>query len=196
MSDSEDDDAETLARFAPFAGFARIARRHFDQMNTLVQSLPPEPSPTDEAPDAHLIWGHETHEMRELVDEHAAITIIFACTAAELYINDAAARLLGDTYFEKHIDRIDIVSKWVLVPRIVCGHQIDRGGEACNLLRAVVSLRNELMHPKSGAFTEEKYEKSTTARLQDAATKAVKLLAALLKESKAFDRQDLGTVHL
>jgi len=200
-SGDEATEPETLFRFAPFAGFARIARRHLSQMQELVNSLPPEPPPShgDEDPpddDAHLIWFHETQKTRELIDEHAAVTVIFACAAVELYINDAAGRLLGDNYFEKHIDRVDLLSKWVLVPRLACGHQIDRNAQAYNLLRLTISLRNDLMHPKAKALTTEQYEKSTMKRMQEAAANAVKMLAALLQETRKFDRQGLGEVHL
>ncbi len=191
---------DAMFRFAPFAGFAAIARRHFEQMQTLATSLPPEPnSICDEqgsaGTDDHLIWDYETRETRELLDEHAAIVVVFSCAAAELYINDAAARLLGDTYFETHIDRLDLISKWVLVPRLVNGYELDRGAAAYNFLRLTVALRNQLMHPKSGTTTQQ-YWKSAPGRLQEAAGNALKMLSELLRETHKFDRHELGEAHL
>jgi hypothetical protein len=110
------------------------------------------------------VWDHEAAKIREQADEHATITIVFACAACELYINDAAARLLGDTYVQRHVDRLDLVSKWVLVPRLICGHEIDRGGRAYDLLRLLVSARNELMHPKSEPFSWDKFDREAENR--------------------------------
>lgn len=149
--------SEASSRLAPFAGFADIARSNCRQMKALVAQLPPEPPRGgDEAwPDeAHLIWNHETSPIFHSIDEHAAIAIIFACAATELYINDAGARLLGDTYFRVHVERIDLLSKWVLVPRLASNHQMDRGGRAYELLHGVIGLRNDLMHPKSRPLTD------------------------------------------
>src|SRR5258705_6292859 len=108
MSIDETSGSETMFRFSPFAGFARIARRHLEQMQTLAKSLPPEPEPTWDGDEPirsedNLVWNYETQEAREFIDEHAMISVIFACAAAELYINDATGRLLGDTYFDVHI---------------------------------------------------------------------------------------------
>jgi len=105
--DNNELDTQSLARVSTFGRFHNVARRHLSQMGEIIALIPPEPSHPryDEGPerDAWDLWDHEAWGLREQADEHATIATIFACAACELYINDAAARLLGDTYFLKHM---------------------------------------------------------------------------------------------
>ncbi|HEY1810989.1 MAG TPA: hypothetical protein VGG74_01445 [Kofleriaceae bacterium] len=107
------------ARVVEFSAFASIARKHAEAIAT---------------DDGAAL-------------EHAAIAIVFGHAAVELYINDAGARLLGDKFFEKYLDRADIVAKWAVVSRMA-GARVDPGGEAMALLGKLKKARNDLMHPK------------------------------------------------
>lgn len=112
-------DEASGARLVEFSSFASIARRHAQAID------------------------QDANGARE----HAAIAIVFGYAAVELYINDAGARLLGDKFFERYLDRSDIMAKWALVSRMA-GARVDPGGEALNLLDKLRKARNALMHPK------------------------------------------------
>jgi hypothetical protein len=112
-------DESSGARLVQFSSFASIARRQADAMAT-------DP---------------------KAAREHAAIAIVFGHAAAELYINDAGARLPGDNYFKEYLDRVDIMAKWSIVSRMA-GHRIDPGGAAMDSLDKLRKARNDLMHPK------------------------------------------------
>lgn len=168
-------------------------------MNEVIATFPREPSVDrdEEGPNraAWDLFDHELAKIKEQADEHATIAIVFACAACELSINDAAARLLGDTYFAKHIDRLDLVSKWIIVPRLINGHRIDRGGRAHELLKRLVSARNDLMHPKSVPFSinQSRHQAKPPPRSRfELAADAINTLDVLADEAENFDHQLQG----
>ncbi|WP_141656871.1 hypothetical protein [Marinomonas fungiae] len=96
--------------------------------------------------------SHDQFEIGEystLAYQHAIKAIVFASMCVESGINDYAGIQLGDKYCEKHIYSMDVVSKWVLVPKLVCGNEIDKSGAAYKALKQLVQSRNRLVHNKS-----------------------------------------------
>jgi hypothetical protein len=71
---------------------------------------------------------------------------------AEAAVFDLAAIHLGDSYAEQHLDKLDLVSKWIVVPQLICGKSIRLNGPAANSLRAMVKARNFLVHHRSLPF--------------------------------------------
>ncbi len=78
--------------------------------------------------------------------------LIYVSLFIEGFIYDYAARNLGDKYSKEHIDRIDVVSKWIIVPKLVSGKEIDRSRHSFEILQKIIKLRNEVIHFKSKAF--------------------------------------------
>jgi hypothetical protein len=101
------------------------------------------------------------HERR--LCEAGIQTIVFSAMCAEAAIFDLAAIHLGDAYAEQHIDRLDLISKWVVVPQLICGRTLRLNGTAINSLRATVKARNVLAHPKSLPFDPDP---ATTANVR------------------------------
>ena len=189
-------------RVSTFGRFHEVARRHLRLMNEELAKLPPEPpfaGPDDDGPirRAWEVWSYETAPIEMLADEHATITIVFACAACELYINDAGARLLGDTYYKKYLERFDLKAKWVLVPRLVAGIEVDLGSRAFQLLAHVIEARNDLMHPKSSSvasFEElvKRHETPSKRTRIEFAPDAIEALDRLGVESEKFDPKQQG----
>lgn len=99
-------------------------------------------------------WKKEQDELirSDLEDMHfeAGIkTILFSALSVEAAINDYAAWQLGDSYFDKHLSSLDVLSKWVVIPKLVCGKSIDKSGPAYSSLKKLITSRNELAHNKS-----------------------------------------------
>jgi hypothetical protein len=61
---------------------------------------------------------------------------------------DVSGRL-GDKYFDSHLSNLDVVSKWVVIPRLVCSNSIDKSGPAFSSLKKLIKSRNKLVHNKS-----------------------------------------------
>ncbi len=60
--------------------------------------------------------------LAQVADHSAVSTIVFAgmCLEAEAY--DYAAIHLTDAYTTAHLDKLDLISKWVLIPKLITGH--------------------------------------------------------------------------
>lgn len=80
---------------------------------------------------------------------HAIKSIVFSSMCVESAINNYAGTHLGDSYTEKHLASLDVVSKWVVIPKLVCGKSIDKSGPAYNSLKKLVKSRNQLVHNRS-----------------------------------------------
>ncbi|ETI57857.1 hypothetical protein [Marinomonas profundimaris] len=94
----------------------------------------------------------EKSEFSSLEYRHSVKAIVFASMCVEAGINDYAGIQLGDSYCDKHIYSLDVISKWVVVPKLVCGREIDKSGPAFKALQQLVKFRNKLVHSKSRDF--------------------------------------------
>lgn len=77
------------------------------------------------------------------------ITAVFSALCLEALINDYCIINKSLSYFNNHIDKLDPASKWLLIPKIIIGKEIPTDGQAYELLKALYSYRNSLVHPKS-----------------------------------------------
>ncbi len=94
------------------------------------------------------------HEVEKLVlsrkaTEHGIKAIVFSSMCVESAINNYAGTQLGDKYAQQHLDKLNVQSKWVVIPKLVCGRSIDKSGPAFNALGKLIKARNELVHNKS-----------------------------------------------
>jgi hypothetical protein len=137
-----------------------------------------------EATDMSTLNREETYDLENRIHELAIKAIIFSAMCVEAAINDYAGRQLGDKYYQQHLANLDIISKWVIIPRLVCGKSIDKSGAAFNSLKALVSARNKLVHNKS-----QEVDLSNPQALMDKQE----------KENKDFERDfysSLNTLYL
>jgi hypothetical protein len=77
------------------------------------------------------------------------IVIVFAAMCLEALIYDYGARNTSDNYFNRYLDRLSPVAKWIVVPQIIIGDSIDRDGQAFELLQKLFRNRNNLVHSQS-----------------------------------------------
>ncbi|HHC7102354.1 TPA: hypothetical protein ACN341_004464 [Vibrio parahaemolyticus] len=91
----------------------------------------------------------EMHRRSSQTTKHAIQTIVFSAMCVEAAINDYAGTHLGDKYFETHLSSLDVVSKWVVIPKLVCGNELDKSSAAFGSLKALIRTRNQLVHSKS-----------------------------------------------
>ena len=91
----------------------------------------------------------ERYKLEKEVNNFALKAIVFAAMSVESAINDYAGKHLGDKYYQQHLASLDLISKWIIIPRLVCERSIDKSGAAYNSLKTLVSARNKLVHNKS-----------------------------------------------
>jgi hypothetical protein len=85
----------------------------------------------------------------DAIGEFALVVIVFSAFTLEAYINHYGISRLSKNYFTKYLDKLDLVAKWLVVPRIVTGQELDPGSRAMQDLSWLVCLRNRLAHFKS-----------------------------------------------
>ena len=79
----------------------------------------------------------------------ALIVLVFCAFTLEAYINDYAINRLSKGYLKNYLDKLELVAKWVVIPRLVNGKQLDPGSRPLQHLAWLVELRNKLAHYKS-----------------------------------------------
>lgn len=94
--------------------------------------------------------NNEDKSNLEIKSKQAKIkAIVFSAMCVEAAINNYAGAQLGDNYYEKHLASLDVVSKWVVIPRLICGNSLDKSGPAFASLKKLIVARNNLIHNKS-----------------------------------------------
>lgn len=80
-------------------------------------------------------------------------TIVFCSMCLEAAIYDYSASYLGDNYVGKHLDKLDLFSKWRLIPRLITGRDTRVGTPPYERLNSLIGTRNSLIHAKSKRIT-------------------------------------------
>ncbi len=62
----------------------------------------------------------------------------------EAAINDYAGTHLETGYFETHLSSLDVVSKWVVIPKLVCSNQLDKSSAAFGALKHLIRARKSV----------------------------------------------------
>ena len=76
-------------------------------------------------------------------------TIVFSAMCFEAAIYDYAAWQLGDAYAQDHLEKLDVVAKWIVVPKLVCQVDIRKDRAPFARFKQLITARNRLVHHKS-----------------------------------------------
>lgn len=123
----------------------------------------------------------------DAIGELALIVIVFSAFTLEAYINHYGISRLSRNYFSIYLDKLDLLAKWLVIPRVVTGKKLDPGTAAMQDLSWLVSFRNRLAHFKSKTITIEEIKESDWLWYEDAekAVRTVKRVVSLLKRIDA-----------
>lgn len=132
---------ETWARFNSRADlFTCAAQDAYVEHLSLRQAI--EQAAEDEV-------GDESHARRHKCEIAGIQTIVFAGMCFESAIYDYAALHLGDEYVRDYLDRIDLLSKWVVCLRLIADYEIATDRAPYASLKQLIKARNRLVHSKS-----------------------------------------------
>ncbi len=128
----------------------------------------------------------------DAIGELTLVVIVFSAFTLEAYINHYGISRLSKNYFSNYLDKLDLLAKWILIPRVVTGKKMDPGSQAMQELSWLVALRNRLAHFKSKMITVEEINKSDFLWQEDAqkAVNTVKRVVSLLKRIDAKAETD------
>lgn len=116
-------------------------------------------------------------------------TVVFISMAIEAYIYDYSARELSDNFAKTYLDKVDILSKWVLIPKLVKGKDFPIERQGFQLLKELFGYRNKLVHFKSSNITSDNLA-DIHGRLVDSFEMASKAIQALIEISKDMEMID------
>lgn len=105
-----------------------------------------------ESMDISALNEFQVFDISDRMDQHKIKAIVFSALCVEAAINNYAGIHFGDKYSEKHLQSLDVISKWVIIPKLACGKSIDKSGSAFEALTRLIRSRNSLVHNKSKAF--------------------------------------------
>ncbi len=144
------------------------------------------------------VYEFELMSLQHLLGKHASITVVFSAVAVEAYIYDYAARRLSDKFVQAYMDKLDLVSKWVIIPRFITGKSLPETGKWQALLKGLVKERNSIVHSKSqaapigskekGNFYKKLHERN--ALIPQKARQAIELLDLLVVEISKLDPEE------
>lgn len=88
-------------------------------------------------------------EKNAAIQRSAMVSVIFSALTLEAFINNYAIERFSRSYFDNHLDKLNPVSKWVLVPKLITGKAIDTDGQPYERLKKLFKLRDRLVHYKT-----------------------------------------------
>ncbi len=191
------------ARTSSIPVYSEIARESFSKLaglepriKTLHDNLAQLESPNDMA---QLELKYEIMLLEIEAAKLASVTIVFTTISAEAYIYDYAARHLSDSYVKNYLDRLDPISKWVIIPRLVTGKELKHGGKWFKLRKDLIRDRNSVIHSKSSQppspsnreGSQKYFEKlEEDHQMIEKARKAIELLDTRVAEIGALDPEE------
>jgi len=120
--------------------FESACERGYDQFVELSRQIKERGNPE---------YDPELDEMRLSRDIAGVQTIVFSGMCFESAIYEYAADHLGDAYVRDHLDKLDVLSKWIVVMRLVMDYEFRKDQAPYSSLRDLISARNKLVHSKS-----------------------------------------------
>jgi len=117
-------------------------------LEKVYKSLPSRPDGTLEDRKFREALDRED-EARDQLMASAIKLIVLSCMCLEAAVYDYASWHLPARMVDRHLDRLGLYAKWVLVPQLIGQESLAEDGAAMEALDKVVELRNMLVHSKS-----------------------------------------------
>ena len=114
--------------------------------------------------------------------------IVFAVMTVEAFLYDYGAQHLGDSYMKKHIDKIDVVSKIVVLTKLITQKDFPVESQAYQGVVELVRARNGLVHFKSKKMTSlvfkefSDFRTNQSVRYEKAMYSSIDAVRNLMKE--------------
>jgi len=127
-------------------------------------------------------------EKNDRIGRLTLIVVVFCATSLEAYINDYAIDHLSKSYFSRYLDKLDLLSKWIVIPRITTGTQLNTGSKPVQDLSWLINLRNGLVHYKTKVKEIEQLQTTDFLWFNDA-KRAIDTVRNLVLELKKIDKK-------
>jgi hypothetical protein len=142
------------ARITSIPLYSEIVRENAQKMASVevqIIALKNQISKTNDV-DAPPDLISELIALEDNLAKHASIVIVFSAIAIESYFYDYAARHLSDNFVQNYLDKLDMIGKLVVIPRLITGKELPRNKKWFSLAKNIVKARNLIVHSKSSDF--------------------------------------------
>lgn len=193
------------SRNSAISVFSKIARENYQQLLALEsQQQAANKMLVKSMPDDKEQLEFDLMRLQDEATQCAVIAIVFSAIAVESYIYDYASRNLSDAFVQNYLDKLDPVSKWVIIPRLVTGKDLPREHRWFELLKQLIQQRNTIIHHKSSSPPREFGEMSTyykklfrnANRIYKTAGESIELFDLLLAEMKELDPAETAWIDV
>jgi hypothetical protein len=76
------------------------------------------------------------------------VVVVFSVMMLESFIFQYGAEYIGKSYFKNHLEKLNLVSKFLITPQLVVQKSIDKSSRAYGALKKIVTNRHYLVHHK------------------------------------------------
>jgi len=177
--------------YTPFLGYLRIATGAHEKMVKYVNCTGRTCLDADEFPQS--------------ADGQATIVVVYTVIALECYIFNYAARRLGEGFCKKHVDSMNLHTKWLVVPKLVTDKGIPPDHNGIELLQKLIGARNSVIHAKAVNMQMDQWEEQrlkiidrgkVTFNAAAGALNAFRCVGELGRALSVIDPQEPGAVLL
>lgn len=84
-----------------------------------------------------------------LMDESFTNAVIYGVMTLEAFMYDYATTKFSAGYYDKYLDNLRLLQKWLFIPKLAVGKMFAVEGQAYQALVELIERRNELVHYKS-----------------------------------------------
>ena len=162
--------------------FYSIAIRHYRQVEKQVKKLTRIKVRNDRDIDY-------VAKINASIQRDAMVTVIFCALTLEAFINLYGIRNFSKTYFDNHLDKLNTVSKWLIIPKLVTEKQINTDGRGYELLKEIFKLRDKLVHYKSRKKKISELTEEQDWVTEDHAKRCIEGVITILRELNSLDSQ-------
>jgi len=162
-----------LYTFSYFSDYARIALENYTSIEQLLEKRKVIEEKYDSLGRISEEEDREFGEINTEINKYSRIVIIFCALSLEAFINDYAIDHTSKSYLEKHLDKLDLYSKWVVIPRLLTGSQLQTGAQPMQDLDWLIKQRNRLVHIKSETVEANKVADKLNFYNEQVAQKAI-----------------------
>jgi len=116
--------------------------------------------------------------------ETGVLLLLVASARLEQIIYHYAVTFLDADSFKEHLERNQLLSKWLLLPRLCQGKQVEEDHPAITSLKELIKARNSVAHPKRYDLVSNVFQQKTKkeiGRFVSACRKAKSTVDALIK---------------
>ena len=179
---------ELLLTFSYYSDYAKIALENY----TIIEQLLAKRKVLDEMIIGSEFPAKEAREWADIIIEinkYSRIVIIFCALSLEAFINDYAINRTSKSYLKNYLDKLDLYSKWVVIPRLLTGSQLDTGAQPMQDLDWLITQRNKLVHFKTETVEEGKVTTKIRAYNEQVAQKALSTVKNIVLELHKIDKK-------